>query len=171
MRAQKYKEHFSGLQKLNADLQWAKNEGDRSELMAGAAPQAMEEARTPLDMIEMAKERQQEQAASLERQKEMLAATENVGTETMRQLKDQTEQMKNIDADIMRVESNLKRADLLVRAFLRRMATDKFILVFLFLIVVGLLTIIIYKAINPEEAEEQGINVPDEITPPVNYQR
>jgi hypothetical protein len=39
----------------------------------------------------------------------------------------------------------LKRADLLIRAFLRRMATDKFIMVFMFLIVCGILTIIIYK--------------------------
>jgi hypothetical protein len=46
---------------------------------------------------------------------------------------------------VRQVESNLKRADLLIRAFMRRMATDKFIMVFMFLIVCGILTIIIYK--------------------------
>ena len=34
----------------------------------------------------------------------------------------------NIDTDIMKVKSNLSRADLLIRAFMRKMATDKIIM-------------------------------------------
>jgi len=111
---------------------------------------------------------QEQSIASTTRSKKMIEDSKAVGAETASKLKQQTEQMRNIDEDIMRVETNLQRADLLLRAFLRRMATDKFIMVFLFLIVVGIVTIIIYKAINPEQAEEDGFNVPDEVTPPIS---
>lgn len=113
---------------------------------------------------------QEQSLASTTRSKRMIEDSRAVGTEAAAKLKAQTEQLRNIDDDILKVESNLKRADLLIRAFLRRMATDKFIMVFLFLIVVGILTIVIYKAVNPEGARAQGFNVPDNLTPPVTYQ-
>jgi len=112
---------------------------------------------------------QDQSLASTSRSKRMIEDSRAIGVETATQLKSQTEQLRNIDEDIMKVESNLKRADMLIRAFLRRMATDKFIMVFMFLIVVGIITIIIYKAINPKGAAKQGFNVPDNLTPPVNY--
>ena len=42
-------------------------------------------------------------------------------TQRAAKLKAQTEQLQNIDVDIMKVKSNLKRADLLLRAFMRRL--------------------------------------------------
>ena len=38
--------------------------------------------------------------------------------------------LRNIDADIMKVKSNLSRADLLLRAFMRKIMTDKIIMIF-----------------------------------------
>ena len=52
-----------------------------------------------------------------------------VGTETAEKLRGQTEQLRNIDVDIMKVKSNLNRADVLIRAFVRKMMTDKIIMV------------------------------------------
>lgn len=167
--AQKCKQHLANLQQLNTDLQWAKNESDRAELLGGPSGEGGVDGMTAQQVIAKAASVQESSLASTGRSMRMIEQSREVGTAAAQKLKVQTEQMKNVDADIMRVESNLKRADLLVRVFLRRMATDKFIMIFLFLIVVGILTIIIYKAINPEGAEKDGFNVPDEVTPPVNY--
>eukprot|EP00304_Pavlova_gyrans_P010127 CAMPEP_0206042386 /NCGR_PEP_ID=MMETSP1466-20131121/6521_1 /ASSEMBLY_ACC=CAM_ASM_001126 /TAXON_ID=44452 /ORGANISM="Pavlova gyrans, Strain CCMP608" /LENGTH=239 /DNA_ID=CAMNT_0053417095 /DNA_START=94 /DNA_END=813 /DNA_ORIENTATION=- len=165
----KCKQHVATLQQLNTDLQWAKSEGERAELMEGAGGEAGGvDNMTAQQLISKGASIQEQSLASVTRSKVMIEQSKAVGVETTQKLKGQTEQMRNIDEDIMKVESNLKRADLLLRAFLRRIATDKFVMVFLFLIVVGILTIIIYKAVNPEGAEEQGFNVPDEITPPVS---
>jgi len=166
----KCKQHLANLQQLNTDLQWAKSESDRAELLGGSAGGAGDvDAMSAQQVIAKAARVQESTLESTNRSKRMIEESKAVSSEASQKLKVQTEQMKNIDADIMRVESNLKRADLLLRAFLRRMATDKFIMIFLFLIVVGILTIVIYKAINPEGAERDGFNVPDEVTPPVNY--
>lgn len=157
------------LQKLNTDLQWAKSEGERAELMDRPAGVESADMMSAQSLISKGAAIQEQSLASTSRSKRMIEDSRAVGIETATKLKAQTEQLRNIDDDIMKVESNLKRADLLIRAFLRRMATDKFIMVFMFLIVVGILTIIIYKAVNPRGAEEQGFNVPDNLTPPVTY--
>jgi len=165
----KCKQHVANLQKLNADLEWAKTESERAQLMDGRSGEATSvDQMTAQQIIQKGAAIQEQSIASTTRSKQMIEQSKAVGVEAAAKLKQQTEQMRNIDDDIMKVETNLKRADLLLRAFLRRMATDKFVMVFLFLIVVGIVTIIIYKAINPEGAKEQGFNVPDEVTPPIS---
>ena len=86
-----------------------------------------------------------------------------MGAETASKLKGQTEQLKNIDQDIMKVKSNLKRADLLLRAFMRRMATDKIFMVFMCLIFCGIITIIALKAVGVDEVQEVNAPTPDEL--------
>ncbi|KAG8460833.1 hypothetical protein KFE25_010888 [Diacronema lutheri] len=166
---QKCKGHLANLQKLNTDLAWAKSEGERAELMDRPAGVESADTMSAQSLITRGAQIQDQSLASTSRSKRMIEDSRAIGVETATQLKSQTEQLRNIDEDIMKVESNLKRADMLIRAFLRRMATDKFIMVFMFLIVVGIITIIIYKAINPKGAAKQGFNVPDNLTPPVNY--
>ena len=74
---------------------------------------------------------------------------------------------KNIDVDIMKVRSNLKRADLLLKAFMRRMMTDKVVMIFMCLIFCGVVGIIAYKIIDPKGADESGVNVPDSVVDPL----
>merc|ERR1712070_265491 len=97
----------------------------------------------------------------------MVEEAKAVGREASEKLKAQTQQLQNIDNDIKTIESNLKRADALVRAFMRRMMTDKLILVFLGLIVLAIVIIVIYSAVNPKGAEDAGVKVPDKFIPPV----
>ena len=86
-----------------------------------------------------------------------------VGAETAAKLKGQTEQLKNVDQDIMKVKSNLKRADLLLRAFMRRMATDKIFMVFMCLIFCGIIAIIAAKALDVEGTDDLNAPTPDEL--------
>ncbi len=119
------------------------------------------------EIIQEAAKTQDQSLASVQRMKQQIADSKQVGAETAQKLKGQTEQLKNIDADIMKVKSNLKRADLLLRAFMRRMMTDKVIMIFVCLIFCGIVGIIVYKVVDPQGADESGLNVPDEVVDPL----
>ena len=127
------------------DLQWAKTEGSGGE----GGPKDINEM-TAGEIIQEGAKIQDKSKAAVDRMKRQIEESKQVGAETAQKLKGQTEQLKNIDQDIMKVKSNLKRADLLLRAFMRRMATDKIVMVFMCLIFIGIITIIICKAVGVE---------------------
>lgn len=155
----KHKEHHAKLQALNGDLQIAKSDVDRQQL----GVRSIEEM-TPGEILEVAGKTQDASLASVNRMKQRIEESKQVGAETADKLRSQTEQLKNIDVDIMKVKSNLNRADLLIRAFVRKMMTDKIIMLLVCLIFLGVIGIIIYKMVDPdageaaEQAEESGWN-------------
>ena len=63
----------------------------------------------------------------------------------------------------MTIEDTLTRADKLIRTFSRRMATDRVILFFAFLVFVGIVGIVTYSVLNPEQDD---FYVPDQVKPP-----
>eukprot|EP00298_Acanthocystis_sp_HF-20_P004970 c15269_g1_i1.p1 GENE.c15269_g1_i1~~c15269_g1_i1.p1 ORF type:complete len:227 (+),score=85.45 c15269_g1_i1:33-713(+) len=97
------------------------------------------------ELLKSAHSAQDESFESLERSKRIVEETEQVGIATTTQLGAQREQLINVSKNLDEVEDQLKRADQLIRSFGRRMATDKLILCFLFLIVTGVIFIIGYK--------------------------
>lgn len=155
------KEFHAALQKCQGDLQHAKTEAERSGL--GVRP--VEEL-TATEMIGEAHTVQNKSLASVRRMQQQVEMTKAVGAETAATLKGQTEQLQRVDADIMKVRSNLTRADDLLRAFMRRMMTDKIVMGFMCLIFCGVIGIVAYKIVDPDGAKEDGVNVPDEISDP-----
>lgn len=158
----KAKEHHETLQKLQGDLKWAKTENDR-----GALGVRNVDEMTSVEIIQEAAKVQDSSLGAVGRMKAQIADTKQIGNETAAQLKAQTEQLKQIDQDIMKVQGNLNRADLLLRAFMRRMMTDKIVMVFMCLIFCGVIGIVVYKFIDPQGAEDSGINVPDQLVDPL----
>eukprot|EP00316_Scyphosphaera_apsteinii_P009647 CAMPEP_0119306050 /NCGR_PEP_ID=MMETSP1333-20130426/6882_1 /TAXON_ID=418940 /ORGANISM="Scyphosphaera apsteinii, Strain RCC1455" /LENGTH=242 /DNA_ID=CAMNT_0007309261 /DNA_START=126 /DNA_END=854 /DNA_ORIENTATION=- len=158
----KAKAHHATLQKLHGDLQYAKSEAERS----GLGLRSVDDM-SSAEIIHHAGKTQDESLSALGRMKAQIADTMQVGADTATKLKGQTEQLQNIDTDIMKVKSNLNRADLLIRAFMRRMMTDKIIMVFMCLIFVGIVTIIVYKMVDPKGSDNAGFNVPDQVVDPL----
>jgi len=154
----KAKAHHATLQKLHGDLQWAKTEGSAA---AGGSKNVDE--MTSGEIIQEGAGIQDKSKAAVDRMKRQIEESKQVGAETASKLKGQTEQLKNIDQDIMKVKSNLKRADLLLRAFMRRMATDKIFMVFMCLIFCGIIAIIAAKALDVEGTEDLNAPTPDEL--------
>jgi len=154
----KAKAHHATLQKLHGDLQWAKTEG--SAAAGGAKP--IDEM-TSGEIIQEGAGIQDKSKAAVDRMKRQIEDTKQLGAETAQKLKGQTDQLKNIDQDIMKVKSNLKRADLLLRAFMRRMATDKIFMVFMCLIFCGIIAIIAAKALGVEGTEDLNAPTPDDL--------
>lgn len=73
-------------------------------------------------------------------------------------LKEQRDQLENVQAGVREVETNLSKADrqiryelpciiLMYRAFMRRMATDRIIAGFLLLIILAIIFIVVYGAL------------------------
>jgi len=141
----KHKEHHAKLQALNGDLQIAKSDADRQNL----GVRSIEEM-TPAEILEVAGKTQDQSLASVNRMKQRIAESKVVGAETAEKLRGQTEQLKNIDVDIMKVKSNLNRADVLIRAFVRKMMTDKIIMLLVCLIFCGVVGIIVYRVVKPD---------------------
>ena len=75
--------------------------------------------------------------AAVKRMQQNIEASKNVGASTAAALADHKEKLKKIDEDINKVGSNLQRADLLLRQFVRKLVTDKIIMAFMLLIIIG----------------------------------
>lgn len=85
--------------------------------------------------------------AATDRIKRTIAETTEIGVITSTALKGQGEQITRISENVDQAETNLKRADKQLRAFMRRMATDRIFLVLIFLTLVAIITIIVYKTV------------------------
>ncbi|ESR53381.1 putative plant SNARE 11 [Citrus sinensis] len=94
---------------------------------------------------------------AIERSKQVVHETINVGTETAAVLKAQTEQMSRIVNELDSIHFSIKKASQLVREIGRQVATDKCIMAMLFLIVVGVIAIIIVKLVNPNNKDIRDI--------------
>lgn len=151
---QKHKEHHDRLQALNGDIQIVKGEVDRQNLGVRSIDEM-----TAHEILDVASKTQDQSLASVNRMKQRIEESKQVGTATAEQLRSQTEQLKNIDVDIMKVKSNLNRADVLIRAFVRKMMTDKIILVLVCLIFLGVIGIIVYRVIDPNAGSDSSTTV------------
>eukprot|EP00301_Raphidiophrys_heterophryoidea_P002273 c11063_g1_i2.p1 GENE.c11063_g1_i2~~c11063_g1_i2.p1 ORF type:complete len:242 (-),score=42.09 c11063_g1_i2:260-928(-) len=137
------------IRKLNSDFEWAKREADHDELVGGVRTGHFDaHTATAQELVTRTRVQYDDADASIIRSKQIVADTEVVGAATINMLGKQGEQLKKIDQNLDEIQDNLKRADKLLRAFIRRMATDRLILCWLFLIVVGVIVIIAYQAVK-----------------------
>ncbi|KAA3485182.1 putative plant SNARE 13 [Gossypium australe] len=82
---------------------------------------------------------------AIERSKKVVEQTIEVGTQTAGTLKGQTDQMGRIVNELDTIQFSIKKASQLVKEIGRQVATDKCIMLFLFLIVCGVIAIIVVK--------------------------
>ncbi|KAL0457555.1 UNVERIFIED_CONTAM: putative plant SNARE 13 [Sesamum latifolium] len=94
---------------------------------------------------------------AIERSKQVVHQTIEVGTQTATTLKGQTEQMGRIVNELDTIQFSIKKASQLVKEIGRQVATDKCIMLFLFLIVCGVIAIIIVKIVNPNNKSIRDI--------------
>ncbi|XP_022760782.1 novel plant SNARE 13 [Durio zibethinus] len=94
---------------------------------------------------------------AIERTKKVVEQTIDVGTQTAVTLKGQTEQMGRIVNELDTIQFSIKKASQLVKEIGRQVATDKCIMLFLFLIVCGVIAIIVVKIVNPNNKDIRDI--------------
>ncbi|KAI3696567.1 hypothetical protein L6452_28937 [Arctium lappa] len=114
-------------------------------------------AMTNEELVQAGLKSMDETDQAIERSKQVVQQTVEVGTQTVVTLKGQTEQMGRIVNDLDAIHFSIKKASKLVKEIGRQVATDKCIMLFLFLIVCGVIAIIIVKIVHPENKDIRDI--------------
>ncbi|KAK4266007.1 hypothetical protein QN277_026985 [Acacia crassicarpa] len=120
------------------------------------------------ELIDAGKKRMDETDQAIERSKQVVHQTIEVGSQTATTLKGQTDQMGRIVNDLDSIQFSIKKASQLVKEIGRQVATDKCIMLFLFLIVCGVVAIIVVKIVHPNNKNIRDI---PGLAPPVPSRR
>ena len=123
---QQLKDHDMKLNVLSDHLKSLKSSAKKDSLMKGADTGGSPEQEGD-SMLNGARKIQDNTQTSLDRTKQMVADSKDIGQNTLATLEEQRAQIERIDAHADRTMENLGRADLLIKNFSKRMANDKFI--------------------------------------------
>lgn len=109
------------------------------------------------ELIDSGKKTMDETDQAIKRSQMVVEQTIEVGTQTATTLKGQTDQMGRIVNELDTIQFSIKKASQLVKEIGRQVATDKCIMLFLFLIVCGVIAIIVVKVVNPNNKDIRDI--------------
>ncbi|KAH7282031.1 hypothetical protein KP509_35G009000 [Ceratopteris richardii] len=112
---------------------------------------------TNQELIDSGNKTMDETDQAIERSKKVVQDTVDIGTQTAQTLKKQTEQMGRIVNELDAMQFSIKKASQLVKEIGRQIATDRCIMLFLFLIVCGVIAIIIVKIVHPNNKNIRDI--------------
>ena len=113
------------------------------------------------EMLDEAANIQSKDKQATRRMLKMVTQTEEVAASTMDTMKNQTEQLSKIHADLEEMDSTLKLADAQIKQYMRKMATDKLIMAMLFLIVIGIVVIMGLKTFGYFGEDADDGHAPD----------
>ncbi|KAE9587638.1 hypothetical protein Lal_00021863 [Lupinus albus] len=94
---------------------------------------------------------------AIERSKQVVHQTIEVGTQTATTLKGQTDQMGRIVNELDSIQFSIKKASQLVKEIGRQVATDKCIMLLLLLIVCSVIAVIVVKIVHPNNKDIRDI--------------
>eukprot|EP00937_MAST-01D_sp_MAST-1D-sp2_P003657 g3657.t1 len=169
-KRREYQEKLKGydgrVQNAKDNLEWAKSQGNRQELLGSRqAPAAADPRRMNNDeMLNALGKVNTKIDVGLDRTLQDAKMGLQIGKETAATLEEQGEQMESIQQDAKEIREHLRTADVLIKNFAKRMATDRVIQCFLFVVVILIVVIIVYAAMNPDQ---DTFSVPDEAKPPL----
>ncbi|KAL8120412.1 hypothetical protein AgCh_017554 [Apium graveolens] len=109
------------------------------------------------ELIDSGNKTMDETDRAIERSKQVVHQTVEVGTQTAATLKGQTDQMGRIVNELDTIQFSIKKASQLVKEIGRQVATDKCIMLFLFLVVCGVIAVIVVKIVNPHNKDIRDI--------------
>ncbi|EFA76643.1 hypothetical protein PPL_09948 [Heterostelium album PN500] len=139
----KAKQYDETLRKLENELRWAEkqNEGDPTNTGEIAIP-INDQAQNQYNQdMAQAKRLQQQDKEAITRMEAQGVEMVEIGINTLSGMEHQNQQLKKIDENLNQVEDNLKLATRQMRAFARKMATDKLIMGLILLIVLAVSTL------------------------------
>jgi len=131
------------IKQLEVDLDWAEKADPADET------KKQEQATNYQAVLAEGAAIQEDDINRLKRVQQQISNTTELGGATLAKQVEQREQIVRIDQGVDQVSSNIKLANKHLRVFVRRMATDKIIMGFMFLIFAGVIFIIVYSVINP----------------------
>ncbi|KAK6935069.1 Sec20 [Dillenia turbinata] len=145
------KQYASNIENKRVDLFEGTGEGLGEENVLLASTMTNQE------LIDSGNKMMDETDQAIERSKQVVQETINVGTDTAAALKAQTEQMSRIVNELDSIHFSIKKASKLVKEIGRQVATDRCIMAMLFIIVLGVIAIIIVKLVHPNNKDIRDI--------------
>ena len=155
------KEFKMEIKKLQADFKWLKSNVENEALMGSSD---REEKPVTDEQVASHMLKVQDQDKDLLRQglNKVNEATK-VADVIVQQLDEQTEQLQRINKKASGLQSDIKRAGKILYVYRRRMMQDRATVILLLVVVLGIVGIVIYATINPDQ---ESFAVPDEAKPP-----
>jgi SNARE protein len=168
---QKYHEHEETITRLVQDLDWAKADGDRQELGTnGTADGATPGGKPSRDQVlDKAERLQKEDLHAVERMKGKVADAQEIGAATNEKLHAQTQQIAGTIETLDEQKVLLEVGSQQLKAFTRRIATDKIIIGFICLVVILVVVLIALNAFAPKQLEG-AVKIPSAFDLPPNVQ-
>lgn len=147
------KRYHRSIEELQSRLTEAGREA--AERGAGRNEASNEERkRRAQEALQQAGRLQESSEASLQRSVDIVQATEQIGQETAVVFRGQTEQMKNVYADLVEMESELIAANRILVKYGRRISTDKITSCLLIAILLGIIGAVAVRAFSPPQEPE-----------------
>jgi len=149
----KAKDFMDQINKLSSDLNWTGE--DKAALMGNGETPATQDpdSMTTKQILEKGDKIQKTDINALDNVLQTIEQTKETGVEIGNRLGQQTEQLQKTIEGVQEVQNYLKIASKELRAFARRVATDKLIMSFICLIVVGIIFVIIWESVKGNKAK------------------
>lgn len=127
------------------------------------------------ELVKFGRGKIKETDESIERSKAVVATTIEIGAQTAESLKTQTRQMERIVDELDEIHFSMKKSMKVIKDLTRGMATDKCILILLFIVVCGVVAIIAVKIAGLDKddkiAKLPGTTTESSSSPPAAHRR
>ncbi|KAJ3444033.1 hypothetical protein M0813_25574 [Anaeramoeba flamelloides] len=162
----KGKEYNKLLNQLSNDFTIAKQNAAKNELFEGRTENKTKNSMSVTGLLDQGLETQDRSLSSTKRMKQKIEESKQVGTGTLEELDEQTQKLNKIGKDLDDIDSELKRADIQIRIFLRRVRTDKCIMTMLCLIILAFIAVVawvIYRNYKGEGTPSLDPDSPEDL--------
>lgn len=111
--------------------------------------------------------------STLDDAERILLSTEDTAADATTKLQAQTQQMRNINEDLDQLDSEVERAKKELNAFIRRMMTDKILICFAILVLLGIILIVVFNFVIKKKdggsAEDVVVTTPAPTLPTTTF--
>jgi hypothetical protein len=156
VKARAVEETFNNLVSDLADCRNKARDQDKKDLMSGNKSRFNTEGRGNDDLLNDAHGLQDETMASVARSRALVEDSKDIANATLEVLTTQREQINDISDEIDVIDSNLTRAEKLISAFARRMASDRILQFFMLVNVVLVIAVVIYAATHKKALDKNS---------------
>lgn len=143
------RDHKHTLKELKNEYEWRKANSDKNQLLEGAKPAASAADMATADgLMKHGLEVQAAGTSSLQRTLKVVGETKDIGIDTVAKLDANTHQIEAMYDNLTSIDTTLARSTKVIKRMARKMATDKVIWVFAFLVIAAIVAIIVWKQVQ-----------------------
>jgi len=160
---QMLRDHKNTLKELKNDYEWKKSAATKEQLMGDHKDSGPADLDTAEGLMKHGLDVQDKSKESLGRTLRVVNDTKNIGIDTVAKLEANTQQIEGMYDKLESIESTLARSTKIIKRMARKVATDKYVWVVVFLVFAAIVAVIVVKNVKKksgESASDGDVNVP-----------